>query len=73
MLALTSTINFKKYYLILIKDFSLKNKRHQIETYEIPIGKTQVEAVKIINKNTFWISSEDESSSKYARLLKLKI
>jgi len=73
LLALTSTINFKKYYLILIKDFSLKNKRHQIETYEIPIGKTQVEAVKIINKNTFWISSEDESSSKYARLLKLKI
>ena len=73
LLALTSTINFKKYYLILIKDFSLKNKRHQIETYEIPIGKTQVEAVKIINKNTFWISSEDESSSKHARLLKLKI
>ena len=73
LLALTSTINFKKYYLILIKDFSIKNKKHQIETYEIPIGKTQVEAVKIINKNTFWISSEDESSSKHARLLKLKI
>ncbi|MDB4086708.1 hypothetical protein N9523_03420 [Flavobacteriaceae bacterium] len=73
LLALTSTINFKKYYLILIKDFLLENKKHQIETYEIPIGKTQVEAVKIINKNTFWISSEDESGSKHARLLKLKI
>ena len=73
MLALTSTVDFKKYFLILIKDFSLENNEHQIETYEIPIGKTQVEAVKIINKNTFWISSEDESSSKHARLLKLKI
>jgi len=73
LLALTSTINFKKYYLILIKDFSLKNKKHQIETYEIPIGKTQVEAIKIIDRNNFWISSEDESSSKHARLLKLTI
>ena len=59
--------------MILIKDFSLENNEHQIETYEIPIGKTQVEAVKIINKNTFWISSVDERSSKQARLLKLKI
>ena len=67
------SIDVKKYFLILIKDFSLENNEHQIETYEIPIGKTQVEAVKIINKNTFWISSEDESSSKHARLLKLKI
>ena len=73
LLALTSTVDFKKYFLILIKDFSLENKEHEIETYEIPIGKTQVEAVKIINKNTFWISSEDESNSKHARLLKLKI
>ena len=40
---------------------------------EIPIGKTQVEAIKIIDRNNFWISSEDESSSKHARLLKLKI
>ncbi len=73
LLALTSTINFKKYYLILIKDFSLENKKYQIETYEIPIGKTQVEAIKIIDKNNFWITSEDESSSKHARLLKLNI
>ena len=73
LLALTSTIDFKKYYLILIKDFSLQNKKHQIETYEIPIGKTQVEAIKIIDRNNFWITSEDESSSKYARLLKLNI
>ena len=47
LLALTSTVDFKKYFLILIKDFSLENNEHQIETYEIPIGKTQVEAVEL--------------------------
>ena len=41
--------------------------------YKIPIGKTQVEAVKIINVNTFWITSEDEKNSKYARLIKLSL
>jgi hypothetical protein len=40
---------------------------------KIPIGKTQVEAIKIIDKNNFWITTEDESGKKYARLLRLKI
>ena len=40
---------------------------------EIPIGKTQVEAIKIIDRKNFWITSEDESGSKHARLLKLNI
>jgi hypothetical protein len=41
--------------------------------YEIPIGKTQVEAIKIIDSNTFWITSEDEKSSSSARLMKIKL
>jgi hypothetical protein len=45
----------------------------KIEMYEIPIGKTQVEAVKIIDSNTFWITSEDEKSSSTARLMKIKL
>jgi hypothetical protein len=40
---------------------------------EIPIGKTQVEAIKIIDSKTFWITSEDESSSDHARLLKMSL
>ena len=74
LLVLTSTINFTKYYIITINNFSLeKGKQFDFNITEIPIGKTQVESIKIIDKNTFWITSEDESSSKSARLLKIKI
>ena len=74
LLILTSTISFDEYYILKIKDFSLKNKKdYKIEMYEIPIGKTQVEAVKIIDSNTFWITSEDEKSSSAARLMKIRL
>ena len=72
-LVLTSTINFDEYYILVINDFSLNNKDHKINMYEIPIGKTQVEAIKIIDEKTFWITSEDESSSSSARLMKIKL
>ncbi len=73
LLALTSTINFIKYYILIITDFSLNKKNQKIDMYEIPIVKTQVEAIKIIDENTFWITSEDESSSSSARLMKIKL
>ncbi len=74
LLALTSTVNFTKYYLITIKNFSLKNKSdNKINMVEIPIGKTQVEAIKIIDSKNFWITSEDESSSDHARLMKMSL
>jgi Mg2+ and Co2+ transporter CorA len=74
LLALTSTKNFIEYYLIIINDFSLNfEKDYKIKTYEIPIGKTQVEAVKIIDRKNFWITSEDERNSKFARLMKLSL
>ncbi len=72
-LVLTSTINFDEYYILVVNDFSLNNKDHKINMYEIPIGKTQVEAIKMIDENTFWITSEDESSSSSARLMKIKL
>ena len=46
-----------KHEAYQVKDM-LKNLK--IETHEIPIGKTQVEAIKIIDKDNFWISSEAE-------------
>ena len=74
LLALTSTIDFNEYFLITINDFNLKNnKDYKIKMIKIPIGKTQIEAIKIIDRKNFWITSEDESSSKHARLLKLNI
>ncbi|MBT7554481.1 MAG: hypothetical protein HN599_04250 [Flavobacteriaceae bacterium] len=74
LLALTSTIDFNEYYLITINNFSLnKKKNYKINMFEIPIGKTQVEAIKIITHKSFWITSEDESSSDYARLMKINL
>lgn len=74
LLALTGTLTFNEYYILKIEDFDLESKKdYKIDMYEIPIGKTQVEAIKIIDSNTFWITSEDEKSSSSARLMKIKL
>ena len=74
LLALTGTLMFNEYYILKIEDFDLESKKdYKIDMYEIPIGKTQVEAIKIIDSNTFWITSEDEKSSSSARLMKIKL
>ena len=76
LLALTGSRSFKgdEYYILKIEDFDLEIKKdYKINMYEIPIGKTQVEAIKIIDSNTFWITSEDEKSSTSARLMKIKL
>ena len=58
LLALTGTLVFNEYYILKIEDFDLESKKdYKIDMYEIPIGKTQVEAIKIIDSNTFWITS----------------
>ena len=74
LLALSGTLIFNEYYILKIEDFDLESKKdYKIDMYEIPIGKTQVEAIKIIDSNTFWITSEDEKSSSSARLMKIKL
>lgn len=74
LLALTGTLIFNEYYILKIQDFDLEIKEdYKIDMYEIPIGTTQVEAIKIIDSNTFWITSEDEKSSSSARLMKIKL
>ena len=74
LLALTGTLLFNEYYILKIEDFDLESKKdYKIDMYEIPIGETQVEAIKIIDSNTFWITSEDEKSSSSARLMKIKL
>ena len=74
LLVLTGTLLFNEYYILKIEDFDLESKKdYKIDMYEIPIGKTQVEAIKIIDSNTFWITSEDEKSSSSARLMKIKL
>ena len=74
LLALTGTLIFNEYYILKIENFDLESKKdYKIDMYEIPIGKTQVEAIKIVDLKTFWITSEDEKSSSSARLMKIKL
>jgi len=73
LLALTSTISFNEYYLLIIDNFSIENKDdYKIKMYEIPVGKTQVEGIKIINSSTFWLTSEQEKKGD-PKLFKIKI
>ena len=61
LLVLTSTKDFNEYYIHKIKNFNIsKFKNLKIDTFKIPIVKTQVESIKIIDKNNFWITSEAE-------------
>ena len=73
LLALTSTISFNEYYLLIIENFSIEKKDdYNIKMYQIPVGKTQVEGIKIINSSTFWLTSEQEKKGN-PKLFKIKI
>ena len=48
-------------YLILFKDFELNNlENNTFKKFKIPLEQAQIEAVKIIDEKTFWVTSEDE-------------
>ena len=60
-------------YFYKISNFDLSNMDQSVvEKFKIPVGKAQIEAVKIIDESSFWITSEDEGSG-FPRLFKLKI
>ena len=61
LLALVSYNSKRSQYLILFEDFNLENlAEKKFRKFKIPIERAQIEAVKIIDDNTFWITSEDE-------------
>ncbi|MFL2625693.1 MAG: hypothetical protein ACJ0PS_00740 [Flavobacteriaceae bacterium] len=73
-LALTSTIDFNTYYLLLLENFNFTPKTYyMIDMFEIPIGKSQVEAIKIISPIEFWLTSEDENNSNSALLFRIEL
>ena len=60
-------------YFYKISNFDLSNMEQSvIEKFKIPVGKAQIEAVKIIDESSFWITSEDEGNG-FPRLFKFKI
>ncbi len=61
LLALISYDSDGNQYIILFPNFNSKGK-NSFKKFRIPIDKSQMESIKIINKNEFWITSEDEGS-----------
>jgi len=61
LLALVSYNSKGSQYLILFEDFSLENLADKkFRKFKIPVERAQIEAIKIIDDTTFWITSEDE-------------
>ena len=60
-------------YFYMIRNFNLESlDDSRIDKFKIPVGKAQIEAVKIIDESSFWITSEDEGNG-FPRLFKFKI
>ena len=61
LLALVSYNSNGNQFLILFEDFNLENlSEKKFRKFKIPLERAQIEAVKIIDNHTFWITSEDE-------------
>ncbi|MBI94816.1 MAG: hypothetical protein CMB94_00435 [Flammeovirgaceae bacterium] len=60
-------------FLYTIKDFERNNlDNSKLRKFKILVGKAQIEAIKIIDESSFWITSEDEGNG-FPRLFNFKI
>jgi hypothetical protein len=71
LLALTG-YNFQgEQFLYTCSNFKIENiEELKFEKHKIPVKKAQIEAIKIIDKNSFWITSEAEKNQ-FPRLFKI--
>ena len=61
LLALVSYNSKGNQYLVLFENFKLNNlENNTFKKFKIPLEQAQIEAVKIIDEKTFWVTSEDE-------------
>lgn len=74
LLALVSYNSKGDQYLILFERFDLENlEENTFKKYIIPLERAQIESIKIIDKKTFWVTSEDEGvGNPYMYKLKVK-
>jgi len=61
LLALVGYNSKGDQHLILFENFELNNlENNTFKKFKIPLEQAQIEAVKIIDEKTFWVTSEDE-------------
>ena len=60
-------------FIYTINNFFINNLRiAEFKRHKLPVENAQIEAIKIIDKDTFWLTSEDEVNG-FPRLFKIKI
>ena len=58
-------------YIYVLKNFDLKKIKYlNFTKYTLPIRDVQIEAIKIIDNKTFWLTSESERFG-YPKLIKI--
>ncbi len=68
-----SGYDLDKQYIYVFRNFDLnKINSSKFIKYKLPIKDAQIEAIKIIDNNSFWLTSESEGFG-YPRLIKMKL
>jgi len=66
-------MDLDEQYIYVFKNFNFKNiNSSKFIKYKLPIRDAQIEAIKIIDNKTFWLTSESERFG-YPRLIKIKL
>ena len=73
LVALVGYTKSREQFLYTLSYFDMDNLNSvKIKKFKLPLDGKQIEAVKIIDHNTFWITSEDEGNS-FPMLYKIQI
>jgi len=66
-------MNLDEQYIYLFRNFDLNNINYsKFIKYKLPIRDAQIEAIKIIDNKSFWLTTESEGFG-YSRLIKIKL
>jgi hypothetical protein len=73
LIALVGYSGSGRQFLYTLSSFDMENlNRAEMKTFKLPLDGKQIEAIKIIDQNTFWVTSEDEGIG-YPMLYKIQL
>ena len=73
LIALVGYMKSGEQFIYTLHSFDMENlDRVKLKKYKLPLNGKQIEAIKIIDQNTFWITSEDEGIG-FPMMYKIKL
>ena len=73
LVALGGYIQSGEQFLYTLSSFDMENLNQvKMKKFKLPLDGKQIEAIKIIDQNTFWVTSEDEGIG-YPMLYKVRL